>query len=110
MTLPPPVVKAVPDTVAVKEGATRLLAVTVTVPSWCEKEPVPEGTEPRLTDAGTVMARAAWASDGVVRTTKAAIPATAPTLPMTLMRWLPFPYVVATAIAGPARGPAIGGR
>jgi hypothetical protein len=65
MVWPPLVVKVVAETVATKEGSSASTpeAVTVTAPSFCESDFVPEGTEPRLTVEGTVTARA-WAADG----------------------------------------------
>ena len=57
---PPPVVKTLVETVAVKEGnSTALEALTVTDPSCPEIDVVPALTEPRLAEAGTLMESAA---------------------------------------------------
>src|SRR5687767_7976664 len=90
-----PLVKLLEETVAVHASVSRL-AVTVTEPSWPERELLPEGTEPRLTDGGTVMLRTAWASEGVVRTATAAVPTTIPMRRPILMRTLRYPYRLKT--------------
>lgn|GEM_PF-5280577 len=60
-----PVVKLVPDTLAVQVRPVSLSSTTVTVPSWPDLLAVPEATEPRLTvEAGTVIERAPQAAAG----------------------------------------------
>jgi hypothetical protein len=92
--LPDPVVKTVLDTAATKDGSKNKvpLSVTVMVPSCPESELALVGAEPKVTDVGALMARP-WASDGVVRTATAAVPATIAMRRPILMRTLRFRFV-----------------
>lgn len=74
---PAPVVKIVAETVAVKDGATSPLPVTVMVPSCEEMLVDPVVVVPRFFDAGALMATAAPAGPAVARV---AITATSPAI------------------------------
>ena len=77
---PAPVLKTVADTVAVNEGATRPLAVTLTVPNCADSREEPMGAVPRLADAGALMDTAAPAGTATASKAKPAVAQARPAL------------------------------
>lgn len=101
LALRAPVVKSVHDTLTVNDAPRIPVELTVTEPSCAERLVVPVAAEPRLAEAGTLMDRAASASEGVEMMNSVATTTKKPTRQPTFTHSPCLPCCRNTKLPGP---------